>query len=66
MHITVNDAPFQLEAVSTVEQLVTQLGLDQNVLAVASNNNVLVKRLWPEHRLAPADAVQFFQLVTGG
>lgn len=66
MHITVNDAPFQLEAVSTVEQLVTQLGLDQNGLAVAINNNVLVKRLWPEHRLTPADAVQLFQLVTGG
>ena len=66
MHITVNDDPFQLEAVSTVEQLVTRLGLDPNGLAVAINNNVLAKRLWPEHRLAPSDAVQFFQLVTGG
>ena len=49
MHITVNDDPFQLEAVSTVEQLVTRLGLDPNGLAVAINNNVLAKRLWPEH-----------------
>ncbi|WP_414709875.1 sulfur carrier protein ThiS [Rheinheimera sp.] len=66
MLITVNDSPLQLETACSVEQLITQLKLDPNGLAVAINNNVLLKRLWPEHLLKPADSVQLFQLVTGG
>lgn len=66
MHIIVNDAPVKLDAPCTVVQLLNQLNVAPNGLAVAINNSVLVKRLWQEYQLQPDDTVQIFQLVTGG
>lgn len=66
MHIMLNDIPLQLATNYTVAELVQQQQLKTEGLAVAINNTVLAKRLWPEYQLQPDDAVQLFQIVTGG
>jgi sulfur carrier protein len=66
MHININDVRYPLESGITVEQLLKQHAPERAGLAVAINNTVLAKRLWPEYQLQPDDAVQLFQIVTGG
>ena len=66
MRILLNDTPLQLATNCTVAELVQQQQLKTEGLAVAINNTVLAKRLWPEYQLQPDDAVQLFQIVTGG
>lgn len=66
MHIMLNDTPLQLATNCTVAELVQQQQLKTEGLAVAINNTVLAKRLWPQYQLQPDDVVQLFQIVTGG
>jgi sulfur carrier protein len=66
MRIMLNDTPLQLATNCTVAELVQQQQLKTEGLAVAINNTVLAKRLWPQYQLQPDDAVQLFQIVTGG
>ena len=66
MHIMLNDTPLQLAAVCTLEQLLQQQQLNTEGLAVAVNNSVIAKRLWPEYQLQNHDQIQLFQIVTGG
>ena len=66
MRIMLNDTPIQLATNCTVAELVQQQQLKTEGLAVAINNTVLAKRLWPQYQLQPDDAVQLFQIVTGG
>jgi sulfur carrier protein len=66
MHITLNDHLQLLTAETTVTTLLQQQQLPTEGLAVAINNTVLAKRLWPEYQLQPDDNVQLFQIVTGG
>jgi sulfur carrier protein len=65
MRIMLNDTPLQLATNCTVAEL-QQQQLKTEGLAVAINNTVLAKRLWPQYQLQPDDAVQLFQIVTGG
>ncbi|MGP9801152.1 sulfur carrier protein ThiS [Rheinheimera sp. NSM] len=66
MHISINDVRYPLDSGITVEQLLKQHAPEHTGLAVAINNTVLAKRLWPQYQLQPDDAVQLFQIVTGG
>ena len=66
MRILLNDTPLQLATNCTVAELVQQQQLKTEGLAVAINNTVLAKRLWQQYQLQPDDAVQLFQIVTGG
>ena len=66
MHIMLNDTPQQLAAVSTLAQLLEQQLLNTEGLAIAVNNSVIAKRLWPEYQLQNDDQIQLFQIVTGG
>ncbi len=64
--ISINDKPCPLSTGTTVAQLLTQQAISPEGLAVAINNTVLAKRLWPQHQLQAGDTVQLFQIVTGG
>jgi len=66
MLITVNDTEYNIENSMTVKQLLEAQQISPIGLAVAINHSVLAKRQWPEHYLQPNDAVQLFQIVTGG
>jgi sulfur carrier protein len=64
--ISINDKPCPLNTGITVEQLLVQQAINPDGLAIAVNNTVLIKRLWPKYRLQAGDTVQLFQIVTGG
>jgi sulfur carrier protein len=66
MLITVNDTEYNIENSMTVKQLLEAQQISPIGLAVAINHSVLAKRQWSEHCLQPNDAVQLFQIVTGG
>jgi sulfur carrier protein len=66
MLITVNDTEYNIENSMTVKQLLEAQQISPIGLAVAINHSVLAKRQWSEHYLQPNDAVQLFQIVTGG
>lgn len=66
MHITVNQQPQQVAEPCSLQQLVEQLALNPNGLALALNQTVIAKRAWPSTYLAPEDQVAAFQIVTGG
>jgi len=61
-----NDTSLQLAAVCTLEQLLQQQRLNTEGLAIAVNDSVIAKRLWPEYQLQNHDQIQLFQIVTGG
>ncbi|MDP4536775.1 sulfur carrier protein ThiS [Alkalimonas collagenimarina] len=66
MRIIVNQQPQQCDHQCTLQQLVQQLDINPNGLALAVNQQVIAKRLWSEHALQPDDQVVAFQIVTGG
>lgn len=66
MRILLNEQPLQLSSGCTVTELLQQQQLATDGLAVAINNAIIIKRLWSEHILQHNDAVQLFQIVTGG
>ncbi|MEE2001381.1 sulfur carrier protein ThiS [Alkalimonas sp. MEB108] len=66
MHITVNQQPKQVAEPCSLLQLVEQLALNPNGLALAVNHTVIAKGAWASTFLAPEDQVAAFQIVTGG
>lgn len=66
MRIIVNQQAQQFDEGCTIQQLVTQLDIDPNGLAIAVNQQVIAKRVWPDYPLQPGDQVAAFQIVTGG
>ncbi|MCC5824720.1 sulfur carrier protein ThiS [Alkalimonas sp.] len=66
MRITVNQQPQQVAEPCSLQQLVEQLALNPNGLALAVNQTVIAKREWANTLLAPEDQVAAFQIVTGG
>ncbi|MEH8022417.1 MULTISPECIES: sulfur carrier protein ThiS [Rheinheimera] len=66
MQITLNTTELTVAESITVQQLLNAQDISEVGLAIAINNTVLAKRLWPAHQLQQNDALQLFQLVTGG
>lgn len=66
MQITLNSIELTVAQSTTVQQLLSAQDISEIGLAIAINNTVLAKRLWPQHQLQPNDALQLFQIVTGG
>ena len=50
----------------SVQDLIEQLDLAQQALAVAINREVLPRRLWPQHRLQANDRVDLVRPIGGG
>lgn len=66
MQITINDIPTVVTSDISLQQVLLSQNINQNGLAVAVNNNVINKSAWPDYQLKQYDAVQLFQIVTGG
>jgi sulfur carrier protein len=63
----VNDEPRALAGPTTLAMLVGELGLaDRHGVAVAVNNAVVPRAVWPAHPLAGGDRVLVIRAAQGG
>jgi len=67
MHIRVNDQPREIAADTALSDLVSVLGLgERKGVAIAINDEVVPRAVWPERRLAEGDGVLVIQATQGG
>jgi sulfur carrier protein len=66
MTVTVNGAPREVPAGTTVEQLVAQLTDAPSGVAAAVNGDVLPRRTWANTPLADRDEIEVVTAVQGG
>jgi len=64
--IMLNGAPFQVPAGQTLDQLISELQLQQQSLALAVNRSVVPRQAWPARTLAPRDQVDIVRAIGGG
>lgn len=64
--VTVNGAPWTIEAGSTVAGLVERLARGPAGIAVAVNDEVIPRSRWPGVHLQDADHVEILTAVAGG
>jgi len=62
----VNGDPRDVEADSTVSDLLTDLGLDRRQLAVERNREIVPRARHADTVLAPDDAIEIVTMVGGG
>ncbi|MBL8205493.1 MAG: sulfur carrier protein ThiS [Blastocatellia bacterium] len=66
IEITVNGEIRQITPGSTVTDLIAQLELPPQRLAIEHNLLILARSLWPETRLRPGDRLEIVHFVGGG
>ncbi len=68
MTIVVNGKKAELDATSTLFDVVRSFGVDADTsgVAVAVNESVVPKREWSSRRLAAGDVVEIIRAVQGG
>ena len=66
MDISVNGLVREIDEGSTVDQLITGLGLNPAGVAVAVNRSVVPRSSRASHTLHPDDRVEIIQAVGGG
>ena len=66
MRLTVNGEPKNVPDGLTLAQLVRDLGLERNPIAVELNRQVVPRDRHGETRLAPGDRLEIVTLVGGG
>ena len=66
MTLTVNGEPKNVPEGLTLAQLVRELGLERNPIAVELNRQVVPRDRHGETRLAPGDRLEIVTLVGGG
>ncbi len=66
MQIIVNGEATELAQGCSVEQLLNQLGLGQERLAVEVNLEIVPRGSWSEHRLQDGDRVEVVRAIGGG
>jgi sulfur carrier protein len=66
MTVTVNGAPRSVPDGLTLSQLVAELGLQKNPIAVELNRSVVPRDRHAETRLAEGDRLEIVTLVGGG
>ncbi len=65
MNILVNDRPTEFDG-STVADLVAQLGLPQNGVAVAIGMDIVARTEWAHKAIAEGDKVMIIRAASGG
>lgn len=65
MNILVNDRPTEFQG-STVADLVAQLGLPQNGVAVAIGMDIVARAEWAHKAIAEGDKVMIIRAASGG
>jgi len=66
MEILLNGNTHQLGESLSVAELVANLNLSHQAIAVAVNRNVVARQHWEETRLAPNDHVDVVRAIGGG
>lgn len=64
--IELNGAPHRLAPGASVQDLVDELGLGQQALAVAVNREIVPRTHWPQRRLQPLDRIDLVRPIGGG
>ena len=64
--IQLNGEPHRYPADTTVDSLVTQLGLQDKRLAVEINQQIIPRSTFSAHTLADGDSVEIVQAIGGG
>jgi sulfur carrier protein len=64
--ITVNGKPREIEAGSTVADLLTQLGLDPRAVAVEHNRVIIKRETYADALLNDGDHLEVVRFVQGG
>ncbi len=65
MQITVNDKPTDFQG-KTVADLVGQLALPANGVAVAIGMDIIPRGEWAEHQIAEGDKIMIIKAASGG
>ena len=67
INIVLNDEPIILEQGNTISALLAQISIENfDRVAIAVNNQVVVRSNWAEHQLAENDQVMMFAPIQGG
>ena len=66
MDIELNGQPHRAAENQSVQDLIEQLNLVHQALAVAINREVLPRQLWPQRRLQANDQVDLVRPIGGG
>lgn len=66
MQVFVNDEPMNLPVPATVATLLDAQFCNREGLAVAVNQQIINRQLWPKCQLRPDDQVAVFAVVAGG
>lgn len=65
MEIHFNGRPVTVTA-GTLTELLAEMGIGEERVAVERNRDLVPRRLWAETRLAPGDTIEVVQMVGGG
>ncbi len=66
MTITVNGQKRDIEAGTTMQQLLEKLNLQGKVMAAAVNMNIVKQDSWDKHALQDGDKLELLDFVGGG
>jgi len=66
MTVQVNQKPYTIPATTTLQQLVEQLQITTNGIAIAINNNVITKSDWKTQQLQNNDTILIIKSTQGG
>lgn len=66
MTLTINGQPREFAALATLEDLIAELGLKQDRVAVEHNREIVPRAQWPATPLADGDRLEIVHFVGGG
>ncbi|MFJ7568090.1 sulfur carrier protein ThiS [Herminiimonas sp. NPDC097707] len=66
MKIELNGSPHQIEAHKNVEELIADLSLSGEAVAVAINREIVPRHQWQQRQLQLADCVDVVRAIGGG
>ncbi len=66
MQITINGEPQNLATISTIAQLMAQLGVEPKSVAVECNSHIIPKSRYEETPLADGDVIEIISFIGGG
>lgn len=66
MNITVNNQPYHSEDRLSLSQLLADLAIKGQGIAVAVNEEIISRNLWEDHNLCDGDRVTVIRATAGG
>jgi thiamine biosynthesis protein ThiS len=66
MKLTINGESREFDAVSTISELVSQLGMKADRVAVELNRDLIPRDRWAETQLSEGDKLEIVHFVGGG